>query len=127
MHHDSEFGGDRGSRDVAGNAVGGHPDEGLYCTFDSFDESLAAKSRLQLPTANTARYRIEFETLPLKQNAYVPYGRLDNAEWFEPIARDFPELGNGGGSQFLIKDSEISIKRVFDLSTSPPTVIYTRP
>lgn len=57
----------------------------------------------------------------------MPYGRLDNAEWFEPLARDYPDFGVRGGTQFLVKDAEIVINRVIDLSTNPPTVIFTRP
>ncbi len=104
-----------------------HSGGGWYCTFDDMAESLTAKGRLQLPVENSARYKIEFDTIPIKSNTYVPYGRLDNAEWFEPLARDYPDFGVGGGTQFLVKDAEIVINRVIDLSTNPPTVIFTRP
>ncbi|MGJ8634600.1 MAG: hypothetical protein ACSHX7_11855 [Luteolibacter sp.] len=71
--------------------------------------------------------RIEFETSPIKEKILVPYGRQYNAEWLEPLARNYPDYGSGGGSQVLVNDAEIVIRRVIDLSRNPPTVIFTRP
>ena len=99
-----------------------------YCSLDEFADAGIAKDRLQLPVANSARYRVEFETVPIKDKIYVPYGRQDNAEWLEPLAHDYPNLGVGGGSQILVKDQEIIVKRVIDLSATPPNnVIYQAP
>jgi hypothetical protein len=101
-------------------------DKGWYCTLDEFSSPGTAAAKLQIPllNSNAARYRVEFDILPLKDHALVPYGRWDNAEWLEPLARDFPEFGEGGASQFLIKGQEIPIRKIWDVSTNPPTLIF---
>jgi hypothetical protein len=45
---------------------------------------------------------------------------LEGSNAFEPLARDYPDLGPGGGRQVLIGNQEINIKAVWDISVNPP-------
>lgn len=104
-----------------------HNKEGWYCSFDDFIDSTTARDRLQLPLSNTAKYKVEFDITQVKDSVYIPYGRQSRAPWFEALADDYPDLGGGGGSQYLVKHSGFTIKKVSNITTNPPTVIFTRP
>ena len=60
---------------------------------------------LQLPRpAGEYVGRIEFDLAPVKENIRISRGMDDAADWFQPVARDNPDLGfNGGGSQLLLE------------------------
>jgi hypothetical protein len=36
------------------------------------------------------------------------------SETFEPMTRDFPDNGNGGGSQLLLEGKEVVVEAIFD-------------
>jgi hypothetical protein len=71
-------------------------------TFHGGDETLRIISRQSALT-----------TFP-EDHALVPYGRLDNAEWLEPLARDYPDFGVGGGTQLLLDHKEVLLDEVYD-------------
>ena len=82
--------------------------EGMYFSFDRYESSALAKDRLQLPYA--PEYGVSFDTLPIIDDIHVPRGRWGQAEHLEPIAKDFPEWGTGGGTQ-AITYSPIPVSR----------------
>jgi hypothetical protein len=71
--------------------------EGTYFSFDRYDTGLLAKDRLQLPYS--PELRVSFDTLPIIDDIHIPYGRWGEADYLEPIVRDFPQGGTGGGTQ----------------------------
>jgi hypothetical protein len=93
---------------------------GWWCSFDEFSSALEAQTKLQLPAENSARYRIEFDLAPVTDEIRLPYGNNDSASYFEPVARDHPNLptpgaGVGGGTQVKITGSGgIRVKAIFD-------------
>jgi hypothetical protein len=78
-----------------------HPGEGWYCSFDKFDDQLLARSELQLPTQNSARYRIEISTETIKDDIRIPYGKSEVEPFLEP-------KGAEGGTPVV---------KIFDLQT----------
>jgi len=94
------------------NANGGklplHPErEGQYFTLDgAYASGEEAKNALQLPRPATEYIgRIEFDLAPQKDKIRVPRGEEDSVDFFEPLARDNPDLGNSGGGSQLLLDS----------------------
>jgi len=109
--------------------LGVHPDIGWYVSFDKVTSATEAKFKLLLPENSTAAYRLEFETVLVKDKAYVPYGNQNASEILEPLTRDFPDQpgvvgAGGGGTQMLAKDVEIQLKEVWNISTNPPQRIF---
>jgi hypothetical protein len=101
-----------------------HNGDGWYVGFEKVDASATAKDRFQLPTTSTAKYRLEFDWQAAKDNVKIPRGSQGSAEWFEPICRDYPEFGAGGGGQLLIDGAEVPIKKIWDISGSIPIQLY---
>lgn len=116
--------------DPAGNPVPGppklgvHGDGGWYSGFEKIDSSAFAKSRFQLPPESTAKYRLEFDWEAVKDNVRIPRGKQGDADWFEPLCKDYPEYGAGGGGQMLIDGVEAPIKKIWDISGSSPIQIF---
>ncbi len=101
-----------------------HDGRGWYCSFDNFADPATAKSKMQLPAENTAQYRIEFETSSVKDNVRLPYGAQESKPFFEPVNRDYPELGSGGATQVLVDGAEIPVNEIWDISVSPAVCLY---
>jgi len=107
--------------------LGIHPMDGWYVSFDMIDSSAEAKLKFLLPNESTAAYRLEFETVSIKDKAIIPYGMQNTDNVLEPLTRDIPLGANGaggGGSQLLAKDVEIRLTGVWDISVSPPQRIF---
>jgi Bacterial TSP3 repeat len=118
--------------DVSGNPVAGPPkltasaapSGGWYATFEKLETSSAAKERLQLPQVSTVKFRLEFDWDAVKNNVRVPRGRNHSAEWFESLAKDYPEYGLGGGLQVVVDGVDIPIRRIWDISGSTSLQVY---
>ena len=118
--------------DEAGNAVSGPPklnaadapSYGWYASFGKFEKSNIAKSSLQIPPANSAKFRLEFDWEAVKNNVRISRGSLDTQDWFEMLAKDFPLNGSGVGSQVLVDGTNIPIKAIWDISGEIPIKIY---
>jgi hypothetical protein len=103
------------------------PVGGWYASFDKLENTATAKDRFQLPDApngDTAKYRLEFDWEAVKNSVRVARGRLHTAEWFEALAKDYPENGLGGGTQMVVDGVDIPIKKVWDISGSNPIQVY---
>jgi hypothetical protein len=98
-------------------------ESGNYISFNKFESPKSAVDHLQLPTQNNASIRIEFDTAPIAERIQIPNGNYSRADYLEPITKDFPEFGKGGGYQAITKDS-IQAKRIVDLRTNK--VIFER-
>jgi hypothetical protein len=116
--------------DRLGNPIEGspklsvHDTDGCYAGLEKIDTSAGAKSRYQLPETSTAQYRLEFDWEAVKNNVRVPRGDQGRANYIEPMCKDFPNYGQGGGGQLLIDGVEVPIKSIWDISGSIPIKIY---
>ena len=118
--------------DAAGNPVAGVPTlkagdapaGGWYATFDKLETSSAAKGRLQLPPNSSAKFRLEFDWEAVKENVRVTRGDNHRADWLEPLAKDFPANGLGGGTQMVIDGVSVPIKKIWDISATVPIQLY---
>ncbi|MCB0350092.1 MAG: pre-toxin TG domain-containing protein [Bdellovibrionales bacterium] len=98
-------------------------ESGNYISFNKFDRPKSAADHLQLPPQNNASIRVEFDTAPIAERLQIPNGNYGRADYLEPITKDFPDFGKGGGYQAITKDS-IQAKRIVDLRTNK--VIFER-
>lgn len=92
---------------------------GYYASFDSFPSANVARRKSQLPNASTARYRIEFDVIDVKDNVQLPRGMHNAGPHFEPIARDYPDLplpgqGDGGATQIIVDGIDIPVRAVYE-------------
>jgi hypothetical protein len=116
----------------SGNKFPIHRGDGWYCSFDEFSTSGDAVSKLQLPNGSNAKYRVEFATGSVRNNARVPYGLHQASPSFEPLCVDYPtrvsggvtQVLSGGGTQFLVSDTEIPVTAIWDISGPTPVRIY---
>ena len=92
-------------------------DTGTYISFKKIDSPATAKSALQLPPQNNASIRLEFDTGQIAGEMRVPRGQYDTADYLEPITRDFPEFGQGGGHQAITHQS-FDVSKIVDLKTN---------
>ncbi len=99
----------------------GHIPKGNYYSFDKIDDMTQASSKLQVP--HDARYRAEFDTLPYVDKTKIPNGDWGEADYLEPITKDFPGFGQGGATQAVI-DREVSVSKIIDLKTGQ--VVFER-
>ena len=76
---------------------------------------------LQLPGKNNASIRIEFDTHQTLEDLRIPRGQFGQADWLEPLTKDFKEFGAGGATQ-AVTSREIQATRAIDLRTGK--VIY---
>ena len=84
--------------------------EGTYFSFDRFDTP--NPGALQVP--HDASIRGAFDTLQIIDDIRIPYGSWNQADYLEPITRDFPQFGPGGATQ-AITDSAIKLDEITDL------------
>jgi YD repeat-containing protein len=111
---------------------------GTYISRDKYDVPAEAVDKLQLPTKdidhpimghllvdypNTADIRVEYDTDQLT-DMRVPDGLHQTSGIPEPFAKDYPQWGNGGGSQFITNQS-IKVTRMVDLRTGE--ILFPRP
>lgn len=73
--------------------------EGTYFSFNRYNTSSLARDQLQLPYS--PEYGVSFDTLPIIDDIHIPHGMWGEAEYLEPLARDFPGWGAGGGTQAI--------------------------
>ncbi len=85
-------------------------EDGTYITFDRFD--IPSPRRLQIP--HDASIRGTFDTLQLADDLRIPYGKWGQADWLEPITKDFPEYGEGGATQ-AVTNQRIVLDSLEDL------------
>jgi hypothetical protein len=104
-----------------------HSGDGWYVSLEKYDNASAARTAAQLPPQSSARYRLEFEVSDVKDNLKVPNGLQNQAEHFEPLARDFESFGTGGASQLLIDGIEVPLKSVWDISGPSPVKVWPIP
>ena len=81
-----------------------------YITFDRFD--IPSPRRLQVP--HDASIRGTFDTLQLADDLRIPHGEWGQADWLEPVAKDFPEYGEGGATQ-AVTNQRIVLDSLEDL------------
>ncbi|OCL26724.1 hypothetical protein U472_08260 [Orenia metallireducens] len=70
---------------------------GTYFSFDNYD--IASQSKLQVP--HDASIKGSFDTLQIIDDIKVPYGNWGNANYLEPLTKDFPQFGSGGATQAI--------------------------
>ena len=87
---------------------------GWYVTSMEFSEMSEAAGKLQLPEAENARYRIKLETSNVEQSLKLPRGLQNTADFFEPVTRDYPDLGPGLAPQLLLENKSSVIVEVYD-------------
>jgi len=88
-------------------------ENGMYFSFDKYDDALEAKDKLQIPYAPT--YRASFDTLDNIDNFQIPKGKWNQADYFEPITKDFPNFGTGGATQGLINNHPVNIYDLYKM------------
>ncbi|HEX2853533.1 MAG TPA: hypothetical protein VHO24_09860 [Opitutaceae bacterium] len=89
---------------------------GWYVTPSKCVTRDEAASLLQLPDPANGRYRIRFSTIDVKENLKLPKGsgNTDSSGALEPLCRDFPDKGFGGGKQLLLENRAVLVDEVFD-------------
>lgn len=85
-----------------------------YVSLDYYTDANVIKSKLQLPKKPT--WMAEFDGNQIINDVRIPNGKYLNADYKEVLCRSYPNLGEGGASQF-ITNSEIKIKRLTNLET----------
>ena len=85
----------------------------IYITFEKYDSAYEAKNYLQVPHDASIRvtFSLSVDTTVIK----VPKGKYGKGHWLEPFAKDHPEFGKGGGSQYIISHSKLTILEIYDL------------
>ncbi len=79
------------------------------------DVSGDPKDLLQLPAQTPPKYRMHVSTNEITNDIRVPYGRDEQLGFFEPVCRDHPSGGAGGGTQTLINQPHTALE-VWDIS-----------
>ncbi|WP_235830408.1 hypothetical protein [Paenimyroides tangerinum] len=85
-----------------------------YVSLDKYNNADIIKSKLQLPKKPT--WVAEFDGNQILSDVRLPNGKYLTAEYKEVLCKSYPDLGDGGGSQF-ITNSPIKIKRLINLET----------
>ncbi len=70
------------------------------------------QEKLQVP--HEAAVVGEFDTLHIIDDIHVPKGKWGEADWLEPVTKDFPQYGEGGATQ-AITYGNIKLDNVKDL------------
>lgn len=88
----------------------------IYITFEKYETAYDAKNSLQVPHDASIRvtFSLSVDTAVIK----VPKGKYGKGPWLEPFAKDHPEFGKGGGSQYIISHSKLTILEIYDLKTN---------
>jgi RHS repeat-associated protein len=94
---------------------------GTYLSFTRIDDLSTAPGLLQVP--HDAAIRIEFDTADIADELAIPRGKWGEADYLEPITKDFPEFGPGGATQAITRQP-IQATRIVDLRTG--NVLYGR-
>jgi Bacterial TSP3 repeat len=89
-------------------------ERGWYVTTSKFDEIGEAAGKLQLPELENARYRIKFATSETEGHLKLPKGWQNVEPHFEPLTRDFPDLGPGAAPQMLLENKTASVLEIYD-------------
>jgi hypothetical protein len=85
-----------------------------YVSLYNITDANLIKSKLQLPKKPT--WVAEFDGNQIINDVKVPNGKYLNADYKEVLCRSYPDLGVGGGYQF-ITNSPIKVKRLVNLET----------
>ena len=85
----------------------------VYITFEKYNSAHEAKNFLQVPHDASIRvtFSLSVDTAVIK----IPKGKYGKGPWLEPFAKDHPEYGQGGGSQYIISHSRLTILEVYDM------------
>ena len=86
----------------------------IYVSLDNYSSADIIKSKLQLPKKPT--WVAEFDGNQIIKDVRLPKAKHLTAEYREVLCKSYPDLGEGGGSQF-ITNSSIKIKRLVNLET----------
>jgi hypothetical protein len=85
-----------------------------YVSLDNYSNADIIKSKLQLPKKPT--WVAEFDGNQITGDVRLPKGKYLTAEYREVLCKSYPDLGEGGGSQF-ITNNPIKVKRLVNLET----------
>ncbi len=89
-------------------------ENGTYISFNHFDQAANAASKLQLPAYNDGAIRVDFDTRQILEDVKIPRGKWGTADYLEPLTKDNPQWGQGGGTQ-AITTQPIQVTRIVDL------------
>lgn len=101
-----------------------------YGSFNKYNNANDAMDALQLAKKpdgtpwNDARYRVEFDTLQHIDEIEVPRGKWGEADYLEPLTKDYTDFGDGGATQIIFK-SKTKVKEVVDLKTGE--IVFPKP
>lgn len=85
---------------------------GSYFGFSRFDSAAKVRDAYQIaPEWSDVKMRGKFNTLPLIDDIYVPKGQGGEADYLEPLTKDFIEYGQGGYPQLKV-DKIINFEEV---------------
>ncbi len=87
--------------------------DGLYFFFDKIDDAIIAQGKLQIPYR--PEYRISFDTLDIIDDISIPKGRWGEANYLEPVTKDYRNFGPGGATQAITFSKINSIKEIYKL------------
>ena len=80
-----------------------HPEEDTYFTFDNPGGKSAEQIQSELQIEKPPTHYGEFDTLQIIDDVRIPKGSWGTANHYEPIVKDFPDLGSGGATQAVTK------------------------
>lgn len=95
--------------------------DNTYISFNNFSSPKEASSHLQVP--HDGRIKVEFDTAQILDDIQIPRGKWGDADWLEPITKDYPEYGKGGAYQAITRQ-KIEARRIVDLKTGE--VLYEK-
>jgi len=73
---------------------------GTYVSFDKIDDAIIASDKLQIPYRPD--YRVSGDTLNIIDRMAIPKGKWGEADYLEPLTRDFNKFGPGKATQIII-------------------------
>jgi len=81
-----------------------------YFTFDNPAGKSAKQIKSELQITEVPTHIGEFDTLQIIDDIQVPKGKWGQADYLEPIVKDFPEYGAGGATQAITQNKNNPIK-----------------
>lgn len=63
-----------------------------------------------------AAIRLEFDTSQILDDVRIPKGAWGQADYLEPLTKDFPQFGEGGATQ-AVTSMPFDVTRIVDLRT----------